>query len=147
MPFLERRSEEFLLRTLARPEDIDELGHVSNIVYVRWVQDVAVAHSASVGFTHEKYRHIGGIFVARRHEVDYLSSALQGDGIELRTWIAGWSAVTSVRKTVIRRVSDGKELAQASTTWAFVSTTTGRPQRIPQQVIDAFFPSEAVALP
>lgn len=27
-----------------RPEDIDALGHVNNIVYVSWIQDVAAAH-------------------------------------------------------------------------------------------------------
>ena len=26
------------------PADIDTLGHVNNIVYLRWVQDVAAAH-------------------------------------------------------------------------------------------------------
>ena len=25
-------------------EDIDDLGHVNNVVYLRWVQDVAAAH-------------------------------------------------------------------------------------------------------
>lgn len=26
------------------PEDIDQLHHVNNVVYLRWVQEVAVAH-------------------------------------------------------------------------------------------------------
>ena len=28
----------------ATPDDIDELGHVNNAVWVSWIQDVAVAH-------------------------------------------------------------------------------------------------------
>ena len=32
----------------ARPEDIDELGHVNNAVWVRWIQDVAIAHWLAV---------------------------------------------------------------------------------------------------
>ena len=26
------------------PEDFDELGHVNNVVYLRWIQDIATAH-------------------------------------------------------------------------------------------------------
>ncbi len=137
--YAERPSTEFTLRTTARPGDIDELGHVSNIVYLRWVQEVAVAHSAERGLDYAAYRALGGVFVARRHELDYLLPALEGDEVTLVTWLTGWSAVTSVRKTRVLRVRDGKELASAQTLWAYVSTTSGRPQRIPQQVIDAFY--------
>ena len=50
----------------AQPDDIDELDHVSNLVYVRWVQDVAMAHTHAVGWGHPEYRALGAIFVAAR---------------------------------------------------------------------------------
>ena len=34
----------FEKRITARPEDIDELGHVNNAVWVRWMERLAVAH-------------------------------------------------------------------------------------------------------
>src|SRR4051812_31949898 len=68
-------------------EDIDMLGHASNIAYVRWVQDVAVAHSAAVGLDMEGYSQLGAVFVVRRHEIDYLRPVVRGDTLELRTWI------------------------------------------------------------
>jgi acyl-CoA thioester hydrolase len=51
-------------------DDIDMLGHASNIAYLRWVQDVAVAHSAAVGLDMEGYSQLGAVFVVRRHEID-----------------------------------------------------------------------------
>jgi acyl-CoA thioester hydrolase len=126
------------LRVTAGGGDIDELAHVSNLVYLRWVQDVAIAHSTQVGWSTDGYLKRQGAFVARRHEIDYLAPAVEGDAIDLITWIEKWTAVTSLRETRMVRVADGRELAQAVTTWAFVSTVTGRPQRIPPDIIAAF---------
>lgn len=131
-------SPEFRLDIVAAPDDIDELDHVSNIAYVRWVLRVAQAHSDAVGWTYPAYRGLGAVFVVRRHEVDYLRPALLGDPITLVTWIESWAGASSVRRTSIVRSSDGVELARAATTWALVSTSSGRPVRIPAQLRDAF---------
>ncbi len=131
-------SPEFRLLVRALPEDIDELRHVSNLVYLRWVIDVALAHSAAVGWTRPAYLAAGHVFVVRRHEIEYLASALEGDEIELVTWIDSWTAATSVRRTQLLRTRDGKVLATASTTWALVATDSGRPKRIPAAMMDDF---------
>jgi acyl-CoA thioester hydrolase len=135
-----KSSSEFRLRITAQKADIDELGHVSNLVYVRWILDVAVAHSSAVGWTPEAYLAAGKVFVVRRHEIDYLSSALEGDEIDLFTWIEDHGAASSTRRTKMIRVKDGRELARGTTLWAFISTTNGRPQRIPPEVVNAFIP-------
>jgi len=129
---------EHVLAIEARPEDIDELGHVSNVTYVRWIQDVAKSHSAAVGWDADAYFRIGAVFVVRRHEIDYLVPALQGDRIELRTHVARFGAAASERRTRIVRARDGVELSRALTLWAFVSTSTQRPCRIPPEVREAF---------
>lgn len=118
--------------------DIDELGHASNISYVRWLQDVAVAHSAAVGLGYEAYARLGGVFVIRRQEVDYLRPALRGESLELRTRICNVAAAKCQRETEIARKSDGVILAKALTTWGFVDTRSGRPTRIPDEVRVAF---------
>ncbi|MBM3926849.1 MAG: acyl-CoA thioesterase, partial [Sphingomonadales bacterium] len=38
----------FTHRFTALADHIDELGHVNNAVWVRWIQDIAVAHWAAV---------------------------------------------------------------------------------------------------
>ena len=131
-------SPEFRLEMVAAPEDVDELGHVSNVVYVRWIQDVAKAHSASVGFDHERYRALGAVFVVHKHVVEYRAPAYAGDHLTLVTWIEGWSAATSERHTRVVRLADQRELARAVTTWALVSLESGKPRRIPAEVVDAF---------
>jgi acyl-CoA thioester hydrolase len=128
----------FSIRLRVTPQDLDDLQHVSNVVYVRWIQDVAVAHSESVGLSLEAYRQLGAVFVVRRHEVDYLRPALADDEVEVETRVAARSPVTATRKTFIRRVADGQVLVQAQTQWAYVSTSTGRPVRIPPEVVQRF---------
>ncbi|MFL5321673.1 MAG: acyl-CoA thioesterase [Myxococcaceae bacterium] len=133
-----RYSAEFRLRVTARKEDIDELSHVSNIVYVRWMQDVAVAHSSSVGWTPEAYLRSGRVFVVRRHEIEYFGSAVEGDEVELVTWIDEVTAATSLRRTRMVRVRDGAELVRGATLWVLVSTAKQRPVRIPEEILTAF---------
>lgn len=128
-------SAEHTLEVTAQPADIDENGHVSNLVYLRWVLEAAVSHSEAVGWDHARYVAAGALFVVRRHEIDYLASAMAGDRLHVVTHIERWSAATSVRKT--RIVRDGRELARCATTWAFVGLN-GRPRRIAADVVEAF---------
>lgn len=88
-------SPEFHQQIVAPKSDVDELGHVSNIAYVRWIQEVAKAHSAAVGLDHAAYIGLGAVFVVRRHEIEYLAPAYGGDDVRLITWIEKWTAATS----------------------------------------------------
>jgi acyl-CoA thioester hydrolase len=130
----------FRLELVARPEDIDELGHVSNITYVRWLQLVATEHSSALGWTSEAYRELGSVFVVRRHEIDYRAPAYAGERLELSTWVEWWRTASSLRRTEITRLSDGALLASAATLWALVSFEGGRPRRIPDHLRRAFSP-------
>jgi acyl-CoA thioester hydrolase len=134
----EHASPEFRLQTRATAPDIDELDHVSNIAYLRWIQDVAAAHSAAVGLALAQYQRIGGIFVVRKHEIEYLLPALLDDQIELRTWVSDFRGATSRRQTRVVRMRDGALLARAATLWAYLARDSGRPVRIPPPVQAAF---------
>jgi acyl-CoA thioester hydrolase len=123
-------------------DDIDMLGHASNIAYVRWVQEVAVAHSAAVGLDMEGYSQLGAVFVVRRHEIDYLRPVVRGETLQLRTWIDSAFAAKCKRATEIVRAGAGDVapvvVARAMTTWGFVELASGRPTRIPDSVRVAF---------
>jgi acyl-CoA thioester hydrolase len=127
-----------LHRLVAATDDIDELGHVSNVVYVRWILTAALGHSSAVGWGPEQYRDLGATFVVRRHEIDYLLPVFAGDAIELETRVEWWKGASSLRRTSIRRASDGAEVARGATLWAFVDMRAGRPRRIPESVRTAF---------
>src|SRR5207253_5818864 len=113
------------------PGDIDEQNHVNNIVYLRWVQDVASAHWRALALP-EVQNAIG--WVALRHEIDYKAPARAGDQIVLRTWVGKATRLTFERFTEIRRKSDGQLLSQARTLWCPIDPQTGRPTRVSPEV-------------
>jgi acyl-CoA thioester hydrolase len=129
-------AERFTIPITAADPDIDELGHVSNLVYMRWVLEVATAHSLALGWGHPEYRALGGVFVVRRHEIDYLAPVTVGQQVIAATWVESWKAASCVRHTEI--VRGEQVVARAATTWAFMSMTSGRPQRIPEQLVALF---------
>jgi len=131
----------FVLRIDVAPSDIDELGHVGNVVYLRWVQDAAIAHWCAVGLERSDYLARKAAFVVTRHEIDYLRPAVPGDAVEVETRVCAVTVVTSMRRTAIRRARDGELLAQAVTRWAYIDLASGRPARIPEDV-RARFPVE-----
>src|SRR5579862_4306178 len=114
--------------------DIDMLGHASNIAFVRWIQEAAIAHSHARGLDVEGYRRLGGFFVVRRHEVDYLRPVRRSEELVLRTWIDSAAAAKCERAVDIVRVGDGVTVARARTTWGYVEASTGRPTRIPDEI-------------
>ncbi|MDQ3370879.1 MAG: acyl-CoA thioesterase [Myxococcota bacterium] len=122
----------FRLPITAASADIDELGHVSNLVYVRWVLDVAMAHSRSLGWDHPQYRAYGAVFVVRRHEIDYVAQVLEGEQLIAETWVDDWRPASCIRRTELRR--GDQVVARGATTWALISLTSGRPQRITDEL-------------
>jgi acyl-CoA thioester hydrolase len=128
----------FQLDFIVEAGDIDMLDHASNIAFVRWIQDVALAHSAAVGLSFEAYQRMGAVFMVVRHEIDYLRPALRGDALQARTWISSARAASCERSTQIVRAEGGQLLARGLTTWGFIEMATGRPRRIPEDVRVAF---------
>lgn len=125
-------------RIVVRPGDIDENLHANNVCYVRWMQDAATAHSKANGWTSERYIKLGSIWVARRHTIDYLAPAIEGDQITVKTWIASWKRASSVRRYHFIRESDSLVLAKAETNWAFINIASGRPTKIAEDVANSF---------
>lgn len=119
------------------PNDaIDRNGHVNNVVYIQWMQDVAIRHSEATGGT-SAMQDAGGSWVVRSHQIEYLSPAFAGDEIEIITWVANLRRVKSLRRYKFIRLSDDRLLATGETNWVFVNSN-GRPQAIPENVKSCF---------
>jgi acyl-CoA thioester hydrolase len=118
--------------------DIDDLGHAGNVSWVRWVNEAAGAHSRSVGLGLEEYRALGSLWVVRRHDIEYLGAAFEGQELEALTWVESLSGATSLRRTLFRRAADDAVLCRAETTWVLVSIATGRPTRIPKELLGRY---------
>jgi len=125
-------------KTIIIPDSvIDENGHVNNVTYVQWMQDIAVEHYTAIGGI-TPTQEAGATWVARSHTIEYFLPAFAGEEIEVRTWIENLRRVRSLRKYEFIRKADGKLLAQGETDWVYVEAKTGRPMAVPQVIINVF---------
>jgi acyl-CoA thioester hydrolase len=118
--------------------EIDVLGHASNLAYVAWMQAAALAHSAAQGWPAQRYQELGAGWVVRSHQIEYLRPAFAGEALVIRTWVATFRKVTSLRRYQIIRLADQRVLATAATDWAFINYQTGLPTRLPPGLAQAF---------
>lgn len=115
---------------------IDENGHVNNVAYVQWMQEIAVEHYASLGGIEAQGS--DATWFVREHSIEYLRPAFAGEEIEIKTWVENIRRVRSLRKYEFVRRSDGQVLVKGETDWVFVDVRTGRPLPIPEEVSSVF---------
>jgi acyl-CoA thioester hydrolase len=133
-------SAPFELTVPVRGEDIDVQNHVNNTVYVRWVQEAAVAHWRALASA-EAQAEIA--WVVLRHEIDYKAPALAGQEIRLRTWVGEATRATFERFTEIFSADNRQLFATARTLWVPISAKTGRPTRVSAEVRRQFSTNRA----
>jgi acyl-CoA thioester hydrolase len=121
---------------------IDENGHVNNVAYVQWMQDIAVEHYSSIGGVIAQGP--AATWVVREHKIEYLLPAFFGEEIEIKTWVENIRRVRSLRKYEFIRNSNGKVLVRGETDWVFVDIKTGRPLAIPEEVSKVFMIDQAI---
>ena len=129
----------FELAFTARPEHIDELGHVNNAVWVQWVQQVAVAHWDSLADPAHRDAYF---WVVVRHEIDYLRPAFEGDRVTARTWVGVAPKGARFDRHVEFAGNDGRLCVRARTVWAIIDKASGRPIRVPPEVVAPFVAAE-----
>jgi acyl-CoA thioester hydrolase len=121
---------------LVTDADIDANGHANNVVYLRWVQEAAVAHWTAV-VEHETATNLSWVVV--RHEIDYERPGYRDDALIARTWVGKITAATTERFCEILRPADGQLLAKSRTVWCAIDAGTGRPRRIDARIRSYFF--------
>ena len=136
--------EVFELALSVRETDIDELGHVNKVVYLCWVQEVAVAHWRHAA-TAAQQAEVAWVVV--RHEIDYKHAARLGDAVIARTWVGTAAAHTFERHTEILRARDRRLLAHARTLWCPIGIRSGRPTRVGSDIRERFSVSAADGQP
>jgi len=115
----------FNINITVLPEDIDAQNHVNNVVYVRWAQQVAIAHWQAMAPPEQRelYR-----WVVLRHEIDYLNPAFLNDKIQGQTWVSAVNGAKSTRHVKI--CCGNKTLAQIKTEWCLLDAASMKPKRI-----------------
>ncbi|WP_025409667.1 acyl-CoA thioesterase [Gemmatirosa kalamazoonensis] len=123
------------VRVRVEPTDLDDQDHVNNVVYVRWVQDAAIAHWRALTTT-DIQATVGWALL--RHEIDYRAAARLGDEVIVRTRVGHLEGITFERLTDIRRAADGRVLAESRTLWCPIDPRSGRPRRVSEEVRSLF---------
>jgi acyl-CoA thioester hydrolase len=129
-------AEIFTQRFPVDAADIDELGHVNNIVYLRYAQEIAIAHWRSRATPDMVANYV---WVVMRHEVDYRAPLTLGDEVEVRTWVddapqgAAWARFVEIYK-----VGSEKPAAQIKSNWAMLDANTRRVRRVAAEIVARF---------
>lgn len=121
----------FALTFQVNPQDIDELNHVNNVVYVRWVQEVAQAHWDAVASPELKS---GNVWMLLRHEIDYKSQSFLGDTITGYTWVGEAKGATFERFVKLTRGS--VLLTYSRLVWCMLDAKSLKPKRIDARMVE-----------
>lgn len=125
----------FTLELTAGPEHIDELGHVNNAVWVRWIQEIATAHWNAVARAQDREAYV---WMVTRHEIDYRGNVAQGEIVTAETFIPAPPRGARFDRRVDFRNETGKVVVSANTTWAMIDKASGRPQRVRAEIAAPF---------
>lgn len=125
----------FTMTRTATAEDIDLLGHVNNVVWVGWIQDIAVAHWEWLA---PQDVQDACFFVVTRHEIDYRSSVTEGETVTGETWVDEPPRGARFNRNVRFLGADGKVRVEARTTWAMIDRASGRIGRVPAELAELF---------
>jgi len=126
----------FEVKITVKPEDIDDLNHVNNAVYVKWMDEVARTHwnyltrNADVSDI---------IWVVNKHEIEYKNEALLEDDIIAKTYVGETKGVKSIR--FIEFYKNDILLVKSKTTWVLLDAKTFRPSRIRENITKLLLPS------
>jgi acyl-CoA thioester hydrolase len=140
-----------------RFHEVDVLGHVNNAAYLNYLEQAAIDHASFLGLTLDRLRELGGVFVARRHDIIFLKPAFAGDQLCVHTWLEAPRGARIERRYIVFRhpkltgavpitghLIQGSEIppedaivARAMTEWVFAGDK-GQPRRIPHEVVELF---------
>lgn len=119
--------------------DIDGLNHTNNAVYVRWCEEVAWAHSQSLGLGLEDYRRLDRAMAIRRGEYDYLLPSFQGDALLLGTWLTSSDKkLTLERRFQLIRPKDRATILRGRWDLVCIEMSSGRPRRLPREFCEGY---------
>jgi acyl-CoA thioester hydrolase len=118
-----------------KPSDIDENGHVNNVVYLGWAQDMAIAHWTNRAAAADQ---AAFAWIALRHEIDYRRPLVLGETAQARTWVAETAEGPRFERFVRIDGPDGAMSAQVRTVWVLIEKATGRPRRVPAEMVAMF---------
>lgn len=129
----------FTIEVQATETDIDSFGHVNNVVYIKWLEQLAWAHSAAVGLPEETCLAMERGMAVRKINVEYLAASYGGDTIIVGNWICfndGKLRVT--RRYQLINPAKNLTVMRGEVDFVCMNLTSGKPSRLPSEFKTAY---------
>lgn len=133
----------FKMRQRVAWRDIDPAQHVNNAVHLSYMVDCGLQAAAACGWPVARMREKGFGFFVRRCRVEYKHPAMLGDELEVATWASGVRPTSMVRHFTITQARNEGLLVRGHTQWVCVDLASGKPRRMPQELLEALAPNIA----
>ena len=78
------------------------------------------------------------VWVALRHEIDYRDQVLEGETVEIRTWLGAASGPRFARHVDIRKPGARRASAEVLTQWCLIDAETRKPLRVGADILERF---------
>ncbi len=137
-------ADPFFLDRLVSENDVDELLHTNNTVYVHWCQEAAWAHSKQLGLDIERYKELDRAMAITYSEYRYLRASNVGDKIKIGTWIVSWDRKLTMKREFQIIREDGATLLRGAMHFACIEISSGKPRRLPKEFIEGYGPAVIV---
>lgn len=125
---------QYFLNLIVDKDAIDSLGHVNNVVYLKWAQDIAAAHWNERASEAIKERYF---WVVSSHFIEYKRPSFEGDEVKLYTHVLDDAkGATWGRKVWME--CDGKLLATVTSQWCLMDKLSQKPTRITIEILRLF---------
>lgn len=121
--------------------DIDSVQHVNNAVYLEYCDECGFQAVAAHGWSVQRMLSCGFVILVRKNQIQYRQPAKLDDELEISTWVSDVRRSTAVRHYHIRRCRDNALLAEVHALGVWVELQSGRPARIPPQMLEDFRPN------
>ena len=122
-------------KILVSKNDLDDLNHVNNVVYIQWIQGIAKEHWEKLASNEilDNY-----YWVLLEHQIKYLYPALLDDKIRIKTYIDSTEEIKSSRIVEIYNNDTNRLLVNSRTIWCLINSKTNKPVRIPDEIRQVF---------
>jgi acyl-CoA thioester hydrolase len=114
--------------------DIDAIGHVSNIVYIRWLEDMRLLVLKNhLPLDELMKNNLSPILI--KTEIEYKRPIQLFDNVMLKAFISGIKGIRMFMD--FEFYVDDVLMARAKQTGIFITMNNGKPAKLPQKIIDA----------
>jgi len=120
------------------PYHIDFIGHVSNIVYIQWMEMARCKLLEEIGLPVHQIAEQGFVPVLVHTEIDYKQPLYLGETAHIKMWITELKNVSAVMKFCFYK--EGSLVAEGYQKGLFIDRVTLRPKKLTPEQRDLFNP-------